>query len=564
MADTTENVFINFDSNISEYDTELKKTTKSTSDLTKETDEAQEEQEEYNKTLIDGAKDVKVFGISLNDLNGAFKSSVSAIRGSIKSLKTFKIALAATGIGLLIVALGTLATFLTKNQEGMDLLSRVAGQVGAVFSILIDRVAKLGGALLKFFRGDFAGAFADVKDSISGLGEEITNAVVKTGELEDATVALRTAQIANIAVDAKLRKDLKEFNRISEDTTKTLTERLEASQKAEAAENKRVANSLALIAEEIRILEERQQLSDNIAEDDRELAELRAESFRIQEESQERLTTQANKTNILRTQQEKEQFDIRIQQELDTAARIVEINIAKNDAIIQDNKRLELSFEQVSENLQQTALEAAQFQVKTQQDKNQAIFESSAALAGSLANLFGQETAAGKAAAIAQATINTFLGVTQALASFPPPVSFILAAAQLAAGLAAVQKIVSTPLPQVTISPTPFGRGGVLYGPSHAQGGINAGGVQFEGKEGVINKHAMAIPWIHDAASYLNQQAGGGVSFGHGGITPQIDSNQQIVEAINRASLEARVVLVTEDLDVVQNRVAVTEDRATL
>ena len=41
--------------------------------------------------------------------------------------------------------------------------------------------------------------------------------------------------------------------------------------------------------------------------------------------------------------------------------------------------------------------------------------------AGSIASLFGEQTAIGKAAAVAQATINTYLAATRALASYPPP-----------------------------------------------------------------------------------------------------------------------------------------------
>jgi hypothetical protein len=49
-----------------------------------------------------------------------------------------------------------------------------------------------------------------------------------------------------------------------------------------------------------------------------------------------------------------------------------------------------------------------------------------------------------KLAAIAEATVNTAAGVTQALRHYPPPLSFAMAAAVAAAGLAQVQAIRST------------------------------------------------------------------------------------------------------------------------
>jgi hypothetical protein len=76
-----------------------------------------------------------------------------------------------------------------------------------------------------------------------------------------------------------------------------------------------------------------------------------------------------------------------------------------------------------------------------EKEKNEAIWQSRADLAGALSQLLGEETIAGKAAAIAQATINTYLGVTKALATLPPPASWIAAATTLATGLASVANI---------------------------------------------------------------------------------------------------------------------------
>jgi hypothetical protein len=54
---------------------------------------------------------------------------------------------------------------------------------------------------------------------------------------------------------------------------------------------------------------------------------------------------------------------------------------------------------------------------------------------------------AAKAIAIAQAIINTYLGFTSALTIFPPPLAWAMAAVTLASGLAAVARIVTTPIP---------------------------------------------------------------------------------------------------------------------
>ena len=61
-------------------------------------------------------------------------------------------------------------------------------------------------------------------------------------------------------------------------------------------------------------------------------------------------------------------------------------------------------------------------------------------IAGTLQSVFGKS----KAFAVASALINTYESVTKALAAYPPPFSYVAAAASLAAGLAQVANIRKT------------------------------------------------------------------------------------------------------------------------
>lgn len=67
---------------------------------------------------------------------------------------------------------------------------------------------------------------------------------------------------------------------------------------------------------------------------------------------------------------------------------------------------------------------------------------------GAAANLIGRNTLAGKALAIAQATIDTYAGATKAFAAYPPPFGAIAAGTVIAGGLANVSAIVNTQVPQ--------------------------------------------------------------------------------------------------------------------
>lgn len=72
------------------------------------------------------------------------------------------------------------------------------------------------------------------------------------------------------------------------------------------------------------------------------------------------------------------------------------------------------------------------------------------ALSGQLgkgAALFGEQTVANKAMRVASATMDTYAAADTALATLPPPLSFIAAAATIAAGIANVKGILSVKVP---------------------------------------------------------------------------------------------------------------------
>lgn len=83
-------------------------------------------------------------------------------------------------------------------------------------------------------------------------------------------------------------------------------------------------------------------------------------------------------------------------------------------------------------------------------------------------------------ASIINATINTALGVTQALASWPPPASYALAAAVGALGAVEIALIASQK----------YAKGGVIEGPAHSQGGVKVlgGRAEVEGGEFITDK----------------------------------------------------------------------------
>ena len=145
-----------------------------------------------------------------------------------------------------------------------------------------------------------------------------------------------------------------------------------------------------------------------------------------------------------------------------------------------------------------------------------------AGLAGQMSTLLGEESAIGKAFGVVQATINTYIGATKALAQ-----GGILGIAQAAIVIAFGMKQVASiakqkdPDTKINTSVKKYAKGGQIFGKSHAQGGVTFRGdngqvFEAEGGENVYIMKKSASAEIN-ALSAINE-AHGGNSFGTSGL----------------------------------------------
>lgn len=137
---------------------------------------------------------------------------------------------------------------------------------------------------------------------------------------------------------------------------------------------------------------------------------------------------------------------------------------------------------------------------------------------GTLSELLGKDTEAGKAAAVAQATINTYKAITEILAAksvLPEPAGSIAKGIQIAAALATGLKAVSTIKGVNTdVPPTKAAQGGLITG--QGSGTLDNIPVMVSNGESIINANStrMFMPVL----SAINE-LGGGRRFGMGGVT---------------------------------------------
>lgn len=113
---------------------------------------------------------MKVFKGGLLTMSQTMNGSGKAAESTSKALRVFKVALASTGVGAIVVALGSLVAYFTKSQRGADQLSRALAPVKQIFATLTDWAVALGEKIVWCFQNP--------KEAIKSLWEMIKNQVV--------------------------------------------------------------------------------------------------------------------------------------------------------------------------------------------------------------------------------------------------------------------------------------------------------------------------------------------------------------------------------------------------
>ena len=313
-------------------------------------------------------KQAEMFGGPVGRAVGMMNALKMATLKFVGTLKTVKGAVAATGIGALVIAVFSLIQYFNKTEKGAQALRVITAALGATmdtlmdvviglgenifrvftepkkvlkelassfktyvidqFTNMFDGVILLGGAIQKVFSGDIDGALKDAGDGAKKLAEgffklnpvtgtmiAITEGAIELGKEinNDATAAMKLAEAFNVlkvqtrelgVETARSRAEIKELNKASEDITLSFEERGAAAQKAADIESGLLVKRLAIAEENVRIIAESNQLATSGEEDLQALADAEITLANIRMESMELQTTIQNKLNTIRLQQE--------------------------------------------------------------------------------------------------------------------------------------------------------------------------------------------------------------------------------------------------------------------
>lgn len=338
-----------------------------------DTNEAEKELNKIDKSVQDTDKATKGLSSSLDKMTGGavsgFKSMVGGVRSGIAAMKSLRVAIAATGLGALVIAVGSLVTAFQRNQAAADKINRVFAQIGAVVDILLDNFADLGVKILDAFENpvqavedlweaiktnilnriqgitdsfgalgrtiksalsldfdgvtkgaeDFGKAFvqastgvtpeqwAEIGESIKETADEMNQAILAADSLEKRTQALRDANIAAITTESELRAAINAKRLAAEEEGISLERQIQLIEEADAIEQQLLDSRSSRLAEEISILKGKQELSLSNAEDDRELAQLQAQLIDQEAESAQRRIRLNRRLSGLRKQRENEE-----------------------------------------------------------------------------------------------------------------------------------------------------------------------------------------------------------------------------------------------------------------
>ena len=144
---------------------------------------------EYTQEQLKGiAKGAKEAGISMDDLGdktkkageegtalgmlkGKLNGIIGPIKGVVAGMKTLKGALISTGIGALVVALGSLAAYFTSTEEGSKKLAIATETLSILWGKFVDTAAELGEALVN--------AFENPKQALLDFGKLLVDNIIE-------------------------------------------------------------------------------------------------------------------------------------------------------------------------------------------------------------------------------------------------------------------------------------------------------------------------------------------------------------------------------------------------
>jgi len=461
----------------------------------------------FGKGVADNRLNVGNYSEAIEGAIGKFQSLPGPIGNAVGAVKTFGTAMkglllnpVTAAITAVVGALSLLVKAFKGNDEASEKFAGIMKGIGLAIKEVLGRIVTLGQAIGKLFKGEFAEAATLAKEAVTGFGESLKNAYGAGVEQQKLLNEIEDREIELIEIRAKREKEIAELKNKSRDAGEGSVKQAEFLRQAQELINKNLQDELALqkqrvsVAEAILAATNKNQITDEqrraVAEERAKLYELETRALteqggllrrlnsldKMSLKDKEALTKEMEKQKATLQKEiddykkwitDRKTLDAEAladkrekqleEQEWDRERRltdaenllaVAELNGATEFSI--RRQQLELMRQQELANAEQTGADlniinqkyadASVEIAKAEQDAKLAVYGQ---FAGVIAQIFGEQTAIGKIAAVAEATINTYLAATKALSAYPPPANYIAMASTIATGLLQVRKILA-------------------------------------------------------------------------------------------------------------------------
>ena len=416
--------------------------------VTKDTDKMQTSLKGVNEETKDSIGNFTLMGVSLNGVKAAFGKVIPMAK---TMFGTIKAGIASTGIGLLVIAFGTLVQYFSDSEAGASKFKQITSQLGVVVGNVTDIVSNLGKAVFKLITGDFSGfkeALADVTKGVKDFGETTRKEMGMAKQLEKDRLALQKFEREAIVDKARTEKEMMELRLKARDFEKfAAEERLKFMREANKLAGEQLEKDLFVAQEKLRFQVEENSYSKSTQQNLDDEAQLQADVFNLE---------RANFSERKRLKSEEQAIVKEIQAANKTAAAEAQKLIddewnAKIKANDEWNKEQEKSRKEqlaadkiVSDKKIAIAKKEADDKIKLAElveTSKMNTITMGFQVAGALAK---EGSAAAKGIAVAQTIFNTQQSIMKAMADVPYPYNIVQSALNGIMGANAVQTILST------------------------------------------------------------------------------------------------------------------------
>jgi hypothetical protein len=237
------------------------------------------------KEMANEALMLSPFGGVITTITAAMGRANMVIKAVSASTHLFKIALASTGVGLLVIALGSLISYLTSTQTGIDKVNQVLTPLNVIFQKITGVVQNLGGNVFKglgeMLNGNVLTGFKTIGKGAVQAGSEFktafTEGIKQGGELAAMNIKIEETETELTKSRSELNKKYQEAKEIAQDQSLSEEVRLKAAQDAKDAQNELLAQEQGFLDLKMDRMKLEQTFNDTSRAGYQDLAQLEAE-----------------------------------------------------------------------------------------------------------------------------------------------------------------------------------------------------------------------------------------------------------------------------------------------